>query len=453
MEKKRKNTASLEAEDNAPKKQLDPSAKEALKQFEETSQYQTKRENLLLGEFSADGKYSLTDGDFMQDLVSMPKVLQERDGNVVRAYTKFKGINLNFKVELDISESYCSAEIFLVEIEHQPDEDIKHLTSLGNFVEMYSPSFKDNVYKAWNINLQETPLDKDDVVFKTLKELEGERNFSKELVEILSQLYVVRMLKLLDNCGTLGLKIQGDYRALVEELLRKDPSLAQDHTRLKQLLDRMIAKHNGFDFLLRMPGGADILRNYAEPVGRVLGHDIPVLVEPVKIEQPKPKTADDSASKKDAQKKKKAKGKGGDTVKPFVYSIKDYKPAVLTTPEEVKKILPTQPTAVPLGTNNQTKSPEPALVEKTDEQNPPKVQMSSGDKSVKAAIEKIEELEGGIPPLNRSKLQEKIPPIKQDAPTENNPDLDEGKPNPETTPAPGRTAGGDGKPPLGRLGS
>ena len=63
-----------------------------------------------------------------------------------------------------------------------------------------------------------------------LIEKQGELNFSKELIEILSQLYIVRLLKLLDKCGTLGLKIQGDYRALVEELIRKDPSLAQDHT-------------------------------------------------------------------------------------------------------------------------------------------------------------------------------------------------------------------------------
>lgn len=347
MENKRKNKSNLEAESTASKKPKDPNADKIKKQFDEISRYQTKRENLLLGEYSADGKYSLTDDTLMQDLVSMPKVLQERVDNVVYAHTKYKGYNLNFKVELDISESYCSAEMFLIEIEHGVDEDIKHLTSLGNFVEMYSPSFKENVYKTWNINLQETPLDKDDVVFKNLKELEGEYNFSKELIEILSQLYIVRLLKLLDNCGTLGLKIQGDYRALVEELIRKDPSLAQDHTRLKQILDKMIAKHNGFDTILSKPEGAEILKNFSEPISRVTGKNVPILVDNGTQVEEKP--AEKSAEKKEAPKKKKSKSKGGgDSIKPFVYDYKNYKPTVLAGTAEAKKILPSKETPAPV---------------------------------------------------------------------------------------------------------
>ena len=338
MDKNRKNKAKLEAEGVAPEKPIDPNAEKIKKQFDQISRYQAKRENLLLGEFSADGKYSLADDTLMQDLVSMPKVLQERVDNVAYAYTKYNGFNLNFKIELDISESYCSAEMFLIEIEHKPDEDVKHLTSLGNFVEMYSPSFKDNVYKTWNINLQETPLDKDDVVFKMLKELDGENNFSKELIEILSQLYIVRLLKLLDNCGTLGLKIQGEYRALVEELIRKDPSLAQDHTRLKQILDKVIAKHNGFATILSMPAGMEILKGFADPIGRVTGGAGPVLVEGGEKKEEKP--AEKTEAKAEAPKKKKAKSKGGgDGAKPYVWAIKNYKPAILTVPTEAEKIL------------------------------------------------------------------------------------------------------------------
>lgn len=360
MERKRKNKANLEAEVSATEKPKNPEADKVKKAFDDISLYQAKRENLLLGEFSADGKYALKDDTLLQDLVSMPKVLQERVDNVVYAYTKYNSHHLNFKIDLDISESYCSAEIFLIEIEQRPDEDIKHLTSLGNLVEMYSPSFKDNVYKAWNINLQETPLDKDDVVFKALKELDGEHNFSKELVEILSQLYVVRMLKLLDDCGTLGLKIQGDYRALVEELLRKDPSLAQDYTRLKQLLDKMIAKHNGYDFIMTRPGGLDILKNYAEPIGRVTGKVAPQILESGTPKEEKP--AEKSAEKKEEPKKKKSKSKGsGDSAKPYVWSIKNYKPAVFTTPSQIETKLPT------IETPTQAQNPTPQTVERRGE--------------------------------------------------------------------------------------
>ena len=338
MDKKRKNQSNIEAGTPAPEKPKDPNAEAVMGQFVQASLYQAKRGNLLLGEFSADGKYSLTDDKLLQDLVTLPKVLQERVDNVAYAFSKYNGYNLNFRIDMDVSESYCSAEIFLIEIEHGIDEDIKHLTSLGNFVEMYSPSFKDNVYKTWNINLQETPLDKDDVVFKKLWELEAEYNFSKELIEILAQLYIVRLLKLLDGCGTLGLKIQGDYRALVEQLVKKDPSLAQDHTRLKKILDQMIEKHNGFDVILSKPEGVEILKNFSEPIIRVTGRIAPEHVEKIETTDAKPATK--PAEKKAAPKKKKAKAKGGDGVKPFVWAIKNYSPQVLATPDEAKKILP-----------------------------------------------------------------------------------------------------------------
>ena len=344
MDKKKKEKLGLQAENGEKQQKLDPKLERLKKEFLEVSQFQTKRENLLLGEYDSKGKYALTDDALMQDLVSMPKVLQERVDNVVYAYTKYKGYNLNFRINLDISESYCSAEMFLIEIERGLEEDIKHLTSLGNLVELYSPSFKENVYKVWNINLQETPLDKDDVVFKNMKEMEGELNFSKELIEILSQLYIVRLLKLLDKCGTLGLKVQGDYRALVEELIRKDPSLAQDHTRLKQILDQMIIKHNGFDTILRMPEGPEILKNFSEPIDRVRGKIAPVLVEDGALEEKKP---EEKTVSKPAAKKKKKKSKGGDSIKPFVYDYKNYKPAVLATTEEIVKVLPSKENALP----------------------------------------------------------------------------------------------------------
>jgi len=345
MEKKRKQSAGLQAETGEKKKPLDPKLARLKSEFLEVSQFQSKRENLLLGEFSSDGKYCLKDEKLMQDLVSMPKVLQERVDNVVYAFTKYNGYNVNFKVELDISESYCSAELFLIEIEHQSEEDVKHLTSLGNYVEIYSPSFKENVYKTWNINLQETPLDKGDAVFRAFKEMDGELNFTKELLEILSQLYIVRLLKVLDGCGTLGLKIQGDYRALVEELIKKDPSLAQNHTRLKHVLDKMIEKHNGFDVILNKSEGAEILKNFSEPIDRVRGKNAPVLVESNSKEEKVPET---KTAKKEEPKKKKSKSKGGDSGKPFVWAIKNYKPQVLGDSDEVKKVLPEKPIQAPI---------------------------------------------------------------------------------------------------------
>lgn len=334
MEKNGAKKTSLSAEPPKKEEKLNPALSKIKDDFFEVSRYQRKRENLLLGEFSADGKYAIKDEKILASLVSMPKIFQEKVDNTFYAYAKYDGINLNFKIVADISESYCSAELFLVEVEHTLEKDNKLLTSLSNVVEIYSPKFRDNIFKAWNINLQETPLEKDDggkFVFDYLRVVRGQYDFNKELIELLSQLYVVRLLKLLESCGDLGVKILADYKLLVEKLLRNDPSLTQDYTRLKQLLDQVIAKHKGFDTILQM-GGGTILKNFSEPIDRVRGK-VPSAVAVEKKESEEKVSAEKSPSA--SPKKKKGKSKGGDSPKPFIYSIKNYTPQVFSVPDPV----------------------------------------------------------------------------------------------------------------------
>lgn len=360
MERNGKKKANLNAETPKKEGKIDNVISKIEADFFDVSNYQRKRENLLLGEFSSDGKYSIKDEKILQNLLSMPKIFQEKVDDVVYAYAKRDGINLNFKIDMDISESYCSAEIYLVEVEHDVESDNKYLTPLSKIVEIYSPKFRDHVFEAWNINLQETPLEKDDgYVFEYLKTIRGQYDFNKELIEILSQLYVVRLLKLLDNCGQLGINIQADYKMLVEKLLKKDPSLAQDYSRLKQILDKMIKKNKGFDTIIKM-GGADILKNFSQPIDRVRGKIPPNAVEPIMINK-KPAEEKKESS---APKSKKSKSKGGDSSKPFVYSIKNYSPQVFGSPDPIVASILNPPTQ----TQEQTVQNEQARQSSTIEQ-------------------------------------------------------------------------------------
>jgi hypothetical protein len=331
-EKKNRKMSKLAADVAPQKESVDVS--KVKNDFFEVLAYQTKRENLLLGEFSADGKYSLNDEKIIAALVEMPKIFQEKVDNVVYAYAKKNGISLNFKIVLDESESYCTAEMFLVEVESSIEEDIKHLTSLGEIVEVYSPKFRDDVYKQWNIHLEEVTRDKDgskesslsggDYVFDYLKVLEGQISFNRELIEILSQLYVVRLLKLLDNCGDLGVRIQVDYKLLIEKLIKNDPSLAQNYTKLKKILDKVIAKNNGFDTILKTPGGTEILENFYQPIDRIRGGVAPTIVEAAQ-DKTESAAAKKAAKKEDSQPKKKSKPKAkaaGGASKPKAASVK-----------------------------------------------------------------------------------------------------------------------------------
>lgn len=273
--------------------------------------YQAKQRDGLLGDFSLNGKYKILNEKILQSLVAVPKLFQEKEDAVLRACTKIGKTTLNFKVDLDINPSYCSAHLSLIEIEHKYDEDVKHVTELGDIVEMYSPLFVSNVMKAWNIKKEVTELDKDDFLVGYLRKQEADEAFLKELSDILAQVYLVRMLKLLESCGEKGLLIKDEYTKLLEELLAKDPGIMQDNSRLKSLLDGIILKHNGFDAIM-LAGGESVLKGYSFPIDNVRGKDAakPV-VEPEKKQEAEPE------KKKEEPAKSASKGSKSKSVSPY----------------------------------------------------------------------------------------------------------------------------------------
>ena len=276
------------------------------KDFLEVLFYQIKQRDGLLGEFSLDGKYKISNEKILQALVTVPKLFQEKDEKVLRAISKIGKVTLNFRVDLDINPSYCSAHLSLIEIEHKYDEDVKHVTELADIVEIYSPLFVANVMKAWNIKKEASELDKDDFLEGYLKKQEADEAFLKELSDILAQVYLVRMLKLLENCGEKGLLIKEEYSRLLAMLLSKDPGMMQDNIKLKHLLDGIILKHNAFDEILRA-GGESILRGYSFPIDNVRGKDstaAPVVETTKKAAEPEKKKEDSGKAKTKESKSK-----------------------------------------------------------------------------------------------------------------------------------------------------
>ena len=280
--------------------------------------YQTKIKDGLLGTFSADGKYKITNDQILQDLVNIPKKFEEKDGDNYYSSAKVGNHVLNFKVVLDISESYCNAHLSLIEVEHGLEEDIKHVTELGDIVEPYSPKFKENVYKAWNIHLQEEEYEKNDFIYSYMHSQTEDYNFSIELTEVLSQLYLAKLLKLLEGCGELGAKIKALYMELIEKLAQKDPSIRLDNTRMKNILDRLMLSHKAFEMLLANKDAAAALAGYSGPLSRVLVRDGVVHVEKKEVkkeEKPAEKKADAPAKKKGGKSKGGGGGSGGGAVK------------------------------------------------------------------------------------------------------------------------------------------
>lgn len=281
--------------------------------------YQIKQRDGLLGDFSADGKYSISDESTLKALLTLPKLLQDMNQENIYASLKVGKYVLNFRVDLEMNESYCTAALKIIELEHRGEETIKHIQELDKVVEVYSPLFLDNILERWAIVREIPVLDKDNPIITYLGASEEEEIFLRELSEILAQVYLLKMLKILETSGEKGKAVAEEYKSILEKLLSEDPGIAQDSTRLKGILDALILKHDAFDEIIAV-GGADILKGYSRPIDNIRGKGeyIPEIkiekkkepVTPVVVKAPEKKPAKKKpAAKKEDKKKDKEKDK------------------------------------------------------------------------------------------------------------------------------------------------
>ncbi|MBE7075564.1 MAG: hypothetical protein E7375_00650 [Clostridiales bacterium] len=279
-----------------------------LKDFFAVDFLQRKQENKLLGDFDAEGNYKIDDKKIIEQLHIVPKKFDNKEGDVVYMHTKLETFLLNYKIVFEISTSFCNAYLYLIEIEQGVEEDIKHVTLLDSVLDTYSPKFKEEVYKLWKVYLEEDIYDKNDYLLNLLKSQEEKYQFNKELFEILSQLYMVRMLKVLDSCGELGEKIKAEYKQTIERLGLKDPSVLQDNSRLKQVLDSIIKKHDAFKEIAKTSEGAQVVAGFAQPIKKITA----VVKEVANTEMPAKEEKKDAkkGASKPAKKKGKVKAKG-----------------------------------------------------------------------------------------------------------------------------------------------
>ncbi len=305
--------------------------------------YQIKQKNGLLGNFDNEGKYKISDPKIIESLLKVPKHFGEKVDNVIYASAKKGSVVLNFKIELDNNPDFSSATLYLIEIEHGIEEDVKHLTQIDKYLNIYSPTFRDEVFKEWKIWTDDDVFEKDDYLFEYLRFQEEELLFNRELTEILAQLYLVRILKLLEMSGELGQKILQEYKLLIEKLQAGDPGFSQSNTNLKSVLDYVLIKHNAIGEIIKTQGAPAVISAYANPLKRIKDK-VPVSIKETTTTEEKKegKKEEKKQDKKETPKKPKAKAKGNakapksykfDTSKIFNGEAK----AVLPKSKETKK--------------------------------------------------------------------------------------------------------------------
>lgn len=284
------------------------------REYADILNYQRKQRDNLLGNY-ATGEYALPD-EIKAELLKIPKKFGEIEDNVAHVSTILGRFVLNFKIVFTIDPDICNAKLYIIEIEHDLDEDIKHETLLDEIEQEHSFEFRKIVFEKWNVYYDDDVLVKDTILQTYLHMQEEENLFFGELEMILSQLFVVRLLAFLDKMGELGEKIRVDFKLAMETFLAKNPRLAQDFSFQKRLLDKLIAKHGALVLIAKDEEGAKILLGYCTPLKNVRDKTYPAtMIEPAKPKQEK------KTEKKAEPKIKKKGSKPASPTKTFILDM------------------------------------------------------------------------------------------------------------------------------------
>lgn len=363
--KKIENDFAFGAIENSPSPASANISSEKIKEdYLEILYYQTKQKNNLLGSYDSSGKYTIKDLNILKNLITVSKKFEDKTDNIVYASAKKDNFVLNFKIELDLNVDFSRATLYLIEIEHGLEQDKKHVTKIDEYLTINSATFKNEIFDAWHIWTESDIYEKNDFLFDYLKFQEEEYLFNKELTEILSQLYLVRLLKILETNGELGQKILLEYKLMLEKMQEKDLAFKQSNTNLKEILDLVILKNEAFDIIFKNAEACTVATSFVQPLKRIKDK-IPATLKEV-TKEPEQKKEE---KKKEAPKKAKSKGKAKSksSFKPFKFDAKkaygdltigDYKLPTFKTETPFLIKIKTQPPIYRPAPTKQTPTPQ-----------------------------------------------------------------------------------------------
>lgn len=283
------------------------------KQFAKMLNLQRKQADNLLGDFGENG-YDIS-AEIKKQLVEVPKKFDRIENNIIYCATKLGEFVLNFKIEMDLSGMTSDAKLFIIEIEHGVEEDIKHTTLVDSLVEPYVLEFRKKVCEVWNVFYNDEMKEKNDALYAYLHMQNEEFMFNREPIEFLAHLYLVRMQEVLEKFGSKGVAIQNKYAELMKIYMQRNEGVEISDTIRKRLLDEAILATNLLPELLKKEEGLKVIGGVVNSLKDIHSKEyLPKITDAKtsqKEEKPAAKTEEKPAAKKKSAAKEKPKAKSG----------------------------------------------------------------------------------------------------------------------------------------------
>ena len=207
-------------------------------------------DHLLVGKIDDNGNYIISK-DIKRDLVVMDKEIEEQGENFYKATNFYMKKNFYFHIKLSVTkEGKAKASLYLSEFVGDYLEDEYIVSHIADYVSDYDQDFRIKVRQAFN--LVDVDIPNNDLLTPNIailmQQLLDHQLFAGSMYDIACQIYVMRMLKALEESGEQGRKIIARYKKLLAELddeeKGKRPNIKQ-----KALLDRAIDEEGGVEKL------------------------------------------------------------------------------------------------------------------------------------------------------------------------------------------------------------
>lgn len=223
-----------------------------IKQSENILYYKTRYRFLsqifkLVGKFNSAGKYVIND-DVKRELLALPKEIISSGAEGYKTQNVFYGKDFMFDIKIHAEQdNMARASLYLEESVGKTLHEEKIITPIAEFVDKDDDEFRIKVRRAFNlvdiaslINdfdfpricvILQNSLDMDIVV--------------GELFDMASQIYMLRILKLLEGSEK-GREIIARYKALLDGSEKEEK---RQFSYLRMLLERVIDEFGGFEKL------------------------------------------------------------------------------------------------------------------------------------------------------------------------------------------------------------
>lgn len=205
----------------------------------------------LVGSFNNSGQYVIKD-EIKYDLVKMHKEISDSGADFYKAVVVYMKKYFYFDVKISmVDDKTAKASLFLSEFVDDALQESYIVSHIADFIDEYDASFRIKVRKAFN--LEDVAIINEDFYISNLAILMQEEydinKYVGNLYDIASQIYIMRMLKLLEGAGPLGQEIIKRYKELI---IDKEEEYKDDkfkYSRFKYLLDRAINEKGGLEKL------------------------------------------------------------------------------------------------------------------------------------------------------------------------------------------------------------